>query len=89
MNQPVHVPIAICLVEPAATGEKSVLQITDKLATSFETREIRLPKQHHLYQNDNFFSMRLQGHEALSHQRSEIFKLAAFKAPHNVYHLLR
>jgi len=33
--------------------------------------------------------MRLQGHEALRHQRSEVLKLAAFKTTHDVYHLLR
>ena len=84
-----HIDVALGLLEchSLASGEDSVLQISDKRTTTHEAREITLSHKHHFDQNDDFLGILLESLETACHTISEVSEPLRVLTTHDIKHL--
>ena len=85
-----HIDVALGLLEchSFASGEDSVLQISDKRTTTHEAREITLSHKHHFDQDDKFFCILLESAESSGHSGPEVSEFVRSSSSHHVHHFL-
>jgi hypothetical protein len=88
LNQPIDVLLSFNLREALTVWKDSVLEISDKSAASSETRQVGLPVEHHLNEQNDFFSVRLDRNETLGHSPPEIVKFFVVRPSQHVNHVL-
>ena len=85
-----HVDVALGLLEchSFASGEDSVLQISDKRTAAHEAGEVALSHQHHFDQDDKLFCILLESAESSSHSGPEVPELVRSSPSHHIHHFL-
>ena len=80
-------PLALVVSKLATGWEEPILEISEGLFSCFEASEVVLAHEHHLDNNNNFFSVLLKSHETLFHELTVFSESSRSISSKDLYHL--